>query len=113
VDNLAAVANLIADFDIVSTLLSGLSPEYDSFITFVNTRVALYLSEELIDLMLSQEIYRGRVITTPNSIALMSPFTIYTASRASSYHSALPFPFRGRGHGRGRSARRGYSFPSL
>jgi len=33
-DNLAAVANSIADSDLVSTLLSGLSPKYDSFITF-------------------------------------------------------------------------------
>ena len=63
VDNLAAVANPLADSDLVSTLLSGLSPEYDSFVSSINTRVDLVLSEELIGLMLSQEIYRGRVIT--------------------------------------------------
>ena len=53
VDNLAAVANPVADSDLVSTLLSGLSPEYDSFVTSVNTRVDHVLSEELIGLMLS------------------------------------------------------------
>jgi len=37
VDNLAAVANPVADSDLVSTLLSGLSPEYNSFVTSVNT----------------------------------------------------------------------------
>ena len=37
VDNLAIVANPVADSDLVSTLLSGLSPEYDSFVTSVNT----------------------------------------------------------------------------
>ena len=36
VDNLAAVANPVADSDLVSALLSGLSPEYDSFVTSVN-----------------------------------------------------------------------------
>ena len=46
VDNLAALANPVADSDLVSTLLSGLSPEYDSFVTSVNTRVDLVLSEE-------------------------------------------------------------------
>jgi len=35
VDNLAAVANLVVD--LVSTLLIGLSPKYDSFVTSVNT----------------------------------------------------------------------------
>ena len=63
VDNLAAVANLVADSDLVSTLLSGLSPEYDSFVISVNTRVDPVLSEELIGLMLKQEIYRGCAIT--------------------------------------------------
>ena len=53
VDNLAAVANLVADSDLVSTLLSGLSPKYDSFVTSVNTGVDLVLSEGLIGLMLS------------------------------------------------------------
>ena len=37
VDNLEVVANPVADLDLVSTLLSGLSPEYDS-VTSVNTR---------------------------------------------------------------------------
>jgi len=64
VDNLAAVANPVTDSYLVSTLLSGFSPEYDSFVTSVNTRVDLVLSEELIGLMLSQEIYRGHAIVT-------------------------------------------------
>ena len=61
-DNLAAVANLVADFDLVSTFFSGLSAEYDSFVISVNTQVDHVLSEELISLMLNQEIYHGRAI---------------------------------------------------
>ena len=79
-DNLTAVANPIADSDLVSTLLSVLPPEYDSFVTFINTRVDPVLSEELIDLILSQEIYREYAITTPDSIALISsPPAVHTA----------------------------------
>ena len=53
VDNLEAVANPVADSDLVSTLLSSLSPKYNLFVTSVNTRVDRVLSEELIILMLS------------------------------------------------------------
>ena len=59
VDNLAAVANPVADSDLVSTLLSGLSPEYDSFVTSVNTRVDPVLSEELIGLILAKRFIVG------------------------------------------------------
>ena len=45
VDNLAIVGNPVADSDLVSNLLSDLSPEYDSFIISVNTRVDPVLSE--------------------------------------------------------------------
>ena len=73
VDKLVAVANPVVDSDLVSTLLSDLSPEYESFVTSVNTRVDPIMSEELIDLMLSQDIYRGHAITTSDSTALISP----------------------------------------
>jgi len=73
--------------------------EYDSFVTSINTRVDPVLSEELIGLMLSQEIYRGRAITSPDSITLISPSpAVHTVSRTPSYHSA-PYFFRGRGCG--------------
>ena len=42
VDNLTAVANPVADSDLVSTLLSGLSPEYDSFVTSSTHELTLY-----------------------------------------------------------------------
>ena len=84
-DNLDAVANLVTDSDLVSILLSGLSPEYDPFVTSVNTRVDPALSEELISLMLSQEIYRRRAITSPDSTTLISPspaFILFPALQA-------------------------------
>ena len=108
VDNLVAVTNPVADSNLVFTLLSGLSPEYDLFVTSVNTQVDPVLSEELIGRMLSQEIYRGRAITSPDSTTLISPSpAVNIASRTPSYHSA-PSSFRdcgrvrGREHGRGR-----------
>jgi len=52
-ENWAIVADLVADSDLVSTLLSSLSPKYNLFVTSVNTRVDRVLSEELIILMLS------------------------------------------------------------
>ena len=85
VDNLAAVVNLIADSGLVSNLLSGLSPEYNSFVTSVNTGVDPVLSEELIGLMLSQEIYRVHAITSPDSTTLISPsprFILFPALQA-------------------------------
>jgi len=98
-DNLAAVANPVADSDLVSTLLSSLSPEYDSSVTSINTRVNLVLPEELIGLMYSQEIYRGSAITSSASTTFISPsLAIHTASRTQSYHSTPSF-FRGRGRG--------------
>jgi len=113
VDNLAVRANPVTDSDLVSTLLSGLSQEYDSFVTFVNTRVDLVLLEELIDLMLNQEIYHGRAITTPDTTALIFPsLAIHISPRTPSYHSA-PSSLRGCGRGRGRECGhgRGRSFP--
>ena len=73
VDKLAAVANPVVNSDLTSTLLSGLSLEYDSFVTSINIRVDPVLSKELISLILSQEIYRGRAITIPDSTS-SSPF---------------------------------------
>ena len=115
VDNLAAVANPVANSDLVSTLLSGLSLEYYSFVTFVNIRVNPVLSEDLISLMLSQYIYHEHAITSPDSITFifLSP-AVHTVFRTPSYHSAPSF-FRGRGCGRGREHGRGhgrYSLPS-
>jgi len=46
-DNLTAVGNPVVDSDLVSTLLSGLSPEYDSFVTSVNTQAVLYYQKNL------------------------------------------------------------------
>jgi len=70
VDNLAALVNSVTDYNLVSTFLSSLSPEYDSFVTSVNTQLNPVLSEELISIMLNQEIYHGLAITTPDSTAL-------------------------------------------
>ena len=53
VDNLMVVANPVADSNLISTLLSGLSLEYHSFVTSFDRRVNPVLSEEHIDLMLS------------------------------------------------------------
>ncbi|XP_058075690.1 uncharacterized protein LOC131224165 [Magnolia sinica] len=101
VDNLAAVANPVTDSDLVSTLLSGLSPEYDSFVTSVNTRVDPISSEELIGLMLSQEIHRGHTLPNPESTGLISlASAVHTASRTSRFFSASPSSSF-RGHGRG------------
>ena len=76
-----AATNPVVDSDLVSTLLSSLSPEYDSYVTSFNTRVDLTLSEELIDLMLNQEIYHGRAITSPDSTTLIFPSpAVHTAS---------------------------------
>ncbi|XP_058077565.1 uncharacterized protein LOC131225957 [Magnolia sinica] len=99
VDNLAAVANPVTDSDLVSTLLSGLSPEYNSFVTSVNTQVDPISSEELIGLMLSQEIHRGRTLPNPESTNLISPApAVHNASRTSRFFSAPPSSsFRGHG----------------
>jgi len=107
VNNLAAGANLVAEFDLVSTLLNGLSPQYDSFVTSINTRVDYVLLEELIGLMLSQEIYRRHAITSSDSTTLISSPMVHTASRTPSYHSA-PISFCGRGHGQGREHDHGH-----
>jgi len=37
IENLAVVANPVTNSDLVSAILSGLSPECDSFVTSVNT----------------------------------------------------------------------------
>ena len=98
-DNLEVAANPVADFDLISTLLGGLSSEYDLFVTFVNARVDPILLEELIDLMLSQKIYCWHAITTPDFTTLIM---VHTASYTPSYHSAPPsFSYSDRGHGRG------------
>jgi len=65
--------------------------------------------------MLSQEIYRGRVITSPDSTTLISPsLAVQTTSHTPNYHSASS-SFRGHGRGqsreRGRGRGRGRSFP--
>jgi len=63
--------------------------------------------------MLSQEIYRGHVITIPDSTALIPPSpAVHTASRTPNYHSG-PSSFHGRGRGQGkeRGYCRGRSFP--
>ena len=53
VENLVAVTNPVADSNLISTLLSGLSPEYDSFVISFDKRVDPVLSEQLIGLMLN------------------------------------------------------------
>ena len=54
-DNLAAVAQPVSDFDLASSLLSGLSSEYEAFITSIATRVEPISLDDLTGFLLSQE----------------------------------------------------------
>ena len=53
--NLAIVAQPVSDSDLVSSLLSDLSSEYETFITSMTTRFEQISLDELTEFLLSQE----------------------------------------------------------
>lgn len=103
-DNLAAIAQPVSDSDLASSLLSGLSSEYEAFITSMTTRFEPISLDELTGFLLSQE-----ACLEENSVAIDMP-----AANVASHSAGLAFRGRGRplagatrgrnkGHGRGRN----------
>ncbi|XP_010272914.1 PREDICTED: uncharacterized protein LOC104608581 [Nelumbo nucifera] len=60
-DNLTAAGEPLSDTDYILTILSGLSSEYESFITAVTTRVDAYTVEDIKGMLLNQEIQLGQL----------------------------------------------------
>lgn len=60
-DNLAVVACLLNDIDLIFTLLVGLSTDYDAFVTSINMHVDHIVQDELLGLMVSHEIHQEKL----------------------------------------------------
>ncbi|KAF5443557.1 hypothetical protein F2P56_036104 [Juglans regia] len=99
-DTLAATGSPIPEKDLVTYLLTGLGPAYESFVTSVTTRAEPLTSHELYQLLLVQENRLSHV-----SKILHEPSANFTSSRDTRGRA----PFRGgrQGRGRGRHHSRG------
>ncbi|KAF5451062.1 hypothetical protein F2P56_031361 [Juglans regia] len=94
-DTLAAVDQPLNEFELVSFLLAGLGPEFDSFVTSVTTRVDPISLEDLYGHLIAHEI-RLEHHHPPNDLTLGS----------------ANFTSRSRGSRGGRSSGRGSTFTS-
>ena len=56
-DTLAAIDHLLHDFELVSFLLAGLGPDFDSFVTSVKIRADPISLEDLYGHLLSHELH--------------------------------------------------------
>lgn len=105
VDNLIAAASLVSDSNIVSTLLSDLPFEYESFVTSVNTRVDPVSFEQLIGLMFNHNFFQEKTsLTSPpasSAIEVNMPSKNKSSSQYKEFHRNNN-GHQGRGHAHGR-----------
>ncbi|KAA8519374.1 hypothetical protein F0562_013630 [Nyssa sinensis] len=98
-DSLAATGNLIFEKELISCILNGLGPTYESFLTSITTRSDPLTSHDLYQLLLIHESRLNHTTT------LTTPFSDFSANFTSSSqtHSRGSFRSGRQGRGRGRS----------
>ncbi|KAA8519465.1 hypothetical protein F0562_013721 [Nyssa sinensis] len=107
-DYLAATCNLISEKELVSYILNGLGPTYESFLTSITTRSDPLTSHDLYQLLLIHESRLNHTVTiTTPSFDFSASFTCssQTSGRGSSSSDK-----QGRGRGRSPNTRGGHSY---